>query len=226
MDIELLPTVSLLPETFNVLIAPVELLTGALNSHLELQRYKILFISGNYSRILSRLNRNITELDVRRAFTVFQLMTILQENHHSFLIVEHDPLLNEDAKDMVEYLAQALRQTGGDHPALRAGAGPPPAEDRGAGRPGVLHLQRAGSGQMQEDRGEDAGSAEDAGGILMRWLWRQQARPVEPKRAVSLKAQELETAKEILAEVFHARPGEVEEMIRTRRKATLARFAK
>jgi hypothetical protein len=27
------------------------------------------------------------------------------------------------------------------------------------------------------------------------------------------RAQELETAKEILAEVFHARPGEVEEMI-------------
>ena len=111
MEIELLPTVSLLPETFSVLIAPVELLTGALNSHLELQRYKILFISGNHSRILSRLDRNFTELEVRRAFTVFQLMTILEENHHSFLIVEHDPLLYEDAGEMVEYLAQALRQT-------------------------------------------------------------------------------------------------------------------
>jgi DNA polymerase I len=111
MDFELLPTVSLLPETFSVLIAPVELLAGALNSHLELQRYKILFISGNYSRILSRLNRNIIELDVRRANTLFQLMTILEENHHSFLIVEHDLLLYEDAAEMVEYLAQALRQT-------------------------------------------------------------------------------------------------------------------
>ena len=111
MDIELLPTVSLLPETFNVLIAPVEMLAGALNSLLELQRYKILFISGNYSRILNRLNRNFTELEVRRAFTVFQLMTILEENHHSFLIVEHDPLLYEDAGEMVEYLAQALKQT-------------------------------------------------------------------------------------------------------------------
>jgi hypothetical protein len=30
------------------------MLAGALNSHLELQRYKILFISGNYSRILRR----------------------------------------------------------------------------------------------------------------------------------------------------------------------------
>jgi hypothetical protein len=66
MDFELLPTVSLLPETFSVLIAPVELLAGALNSHLELQRYKILFISGNYSRILNRLNRNFTQVEVRR----------------------------------------------------------------------------------------------------------------------------------------------------------------
>jgi hypothetical protein len=55
----------------------VELLTGALNSHPETQRYGILFISGNYSRILSRLDRNITELDVRRAFTSFQLKMIL-----------------------------------------------------------------------------------------------------------------------------------------------------
>ena len=93
------------------MVAPVELLAGALNSHLELQRYKILFICGNYSRILSRLDRNFTSLEVRRAFTSFQLMTILQENHHSFLIVEHDPLLYEDAKEMVEYVAQHLRQT-------------------------------------------------------------------------------------------------------------------
>jgi len=43
----------------------------------------------------------------------------------------------------------------------------------------------------------------------MRWPWRRQARKVEPRPVVS-RAQELETAKEILVEVFHARPGEVE----------------
>jgi hypothetical protein len=76
-----------------------------------MQRYKILFICGNYSRILSRLDRNFTELEVRRAFTSFQLMTILEENHHSFLIVEHDPMLYEDAGEMVDYVALALKQT-------------------------------------------------------------------------------------------------------------------
>jgi hypothetical protein len=49
----------------------------------------------------------------------------------------------------------------------------------------------------------------------MMWPWRQQE-PIEPERAVSSKAMELETAKEILEEVFHARPGEVEEMIKSR----------
>jgi DNA polymerase I len=111
MEIELHPAVSLQENTFNVLIAPVEMLVNAINSNLNLQRYKVLFVSGNYSRILSRLNRNVTELDIRRAFTSFQLMTILEENHHSFLIVEHDPLLYEDAAEMVEYIAQHLRQT-------------------------------------------------------------------------------------------------------------------
>ena len=49
----------------------------------------------------------------------------------------------------------------------------------------------------------------------MRWPW-QIARHAEPRMAVSGKAMELETAKEILAEVFGARPGEVEEMIMKR----------
>jgi DNA polymerase I len=102
MEIELHPSVSLLPETFNVLVGPVEMFVEALNSHLDLQRYKILYISGNYSRVLSRLNRNFTELDIRRAFTSFQLMTILEENHHSFLVIEHDPMLYEDAGEMVD----------------------------------------------------------------------------------------------------------------------------
>jgi DNA polymerase I len=38
-------------------------------------------------------------------------MAILEENHHSFLIIEHDPMLYEDAGEMVEYVAQGLKQT-------------------------------------------------------------------------------------------------------------------
>jgi len=80
--------------------------------------------------------------------------------------------------------------------------------------PGVLHLPRAGSGQRQEGRDEDAGRAENAGGILVRWPWRRRG-AIEPRPMVN-RAMELETAKEILAEVFGARPGEVQEMIQRR----------
>ena len=53
MEIELHPAASLIPETFNVLVAPPEMLVDAINSNLNLQRYKVLFVGGNYSRIPS-----------------------------------------------------------------------------------------------------------------------------------------------------------------------------
>jgi hypothetical protein len=58
MEIELHPTVSLLPDTNSHLIAPVELLTGAQSSHLELRHYKILFISGAASTSWTATSRS------------------------------------------------------------------------------------------------------------------------------------------------------------------------
>ena len=46
----------------------------------------------------------------------------------------------------------------------------------------------------------------------MRLPWRREAMQID-SRPVSTKAMELETAKEILSEVFHAHPADVEEMI-------------
>ena len=48
---------------------------------------------------------------------------------------------------------------------------------------------------------------------MILWPRRREPRPLEPKIRVNLRILELQTAKEILAEIFHARPGEVEEMI-------------
>lgn len=47
---------------------------------------------------------------------------------------------------------------------------------------------------------------------------RREVRPLEPRRKVNPMLLELQTAKEILAEIFHARPADVEEMIRSRLK--------
>jgi|WetSurSiteA1Bulk_404760.scaffolds.fasta_scaffold05127_3 hypothetical protein len=50
----------------------------------------------------------------------------------------------------------------------------------------------------------------------MIWPWKREARLIEPRRAANTSVLELETAKEILAEVFRARPADVEEMIQKR----------
>jgi hypothetical protein len=63
------------------------MLARALNGNHHLQQFRILFITGIRSGILSRLDRSAIELIVRRAFTSVQLRTILEENHHPFLIV-------------------------------------------------------------------------------------------------------------------------------------------
>ena len=68
----------------------------------------MLYVSGNWSSILSKLDRRLTELEVRRGFTAFQFMTILEEEHHSHIIVEHDHLRYDDAAEMVEYISHAL----------------------------------------------------------------------------------------------------------------------
>ena len=51
---------------------------------------------------------------------------------------------------------------------------------------------------------------------MIKWSWRQNARPLEPRPMVNPRLMKLQTAKEILAEIFHARPGDVEEMIQNR----------
>jgi hypothetical protein len=50
----------------------------------------------------------------------------------------------------------------------------------------------------------------------MRLPWRRESRSIGPSCLVSPRHAELETAKEILAEIFRLRPSEVEEMIRSR----------
>jgi len=50
----------------------------------------------------------------------------------------------------------------------------------------------------------------------MSWPWRRDVKLVEPRQPINSKVLELQMAKEILAEVFHTKPSEVEEMIQNR----------
>jgi len=93
---------------FAPLIAPEEMLARAINGNLHLQQFRIVFITGIRSGILGRLDHSFTELAARRAFTSIQLRTILEENHHPFLIVERRAY--ERARDMAGHVAQAMKQ--------------------------------------------------------------------------------------------------------------------
>ncbi|MEM2943673.1 MAG: hypothetical protein QW083_01170 [Methanomassiliicoccales archaeon] len=95
---------------FNLLIAPEEVALTIFNEHLDLQNYLLLYISGNYSTILSRLNRRFSEFDVRRAFTVFQLIKILKEHHHSFIFIEYDPTLFSEHEELSDQVLLLLRE--------------------------------------------------------------------------------------------------------------------
>jgi hypothetical protein len=68
MELEILPAVSLLPETLSMLVAPEGMLAQALNGNPHLQQFRIVF-PGIRSGILSLLDRSSMDLIVRRAFT-------------------------------------------------------------------------------------------------------------------------------------------------------------
>ena len=51
---------------------------------------------------------------------------------------------------------------------------------------------------------------------MIKLPWKRDARPLEPRPAVNPRILELQTAKQILEEIFHARPSDVEEMIQMR----------
>jgi DNA polymerase I len=66
-------------------------------------------VSGNYSRLLSSINRSSKNFEVRRAFTAHQLFTILKEVSHTVLLLEHDPTLFDGAENMLPQIAGMLK---------------------------------------------------------------------------------------------------------------------
>ena len=113
MEFDLHPAITLRTGTFAALVAPEDLVLASLNDNPVLRRFLFLFVSGNYSRLLSGINRRSVTIELRRAFTAFQLLTILRESYHTILFVEHDPGLYEGSgKEVVPQVAQALKGAG------------------------------------------------------------------------------------------------------------------
>ncbi|MDD5025544.1 MAG: hypothetical protein PHN79_10635 [Methanoregula sp.] len=112
MQIELRKGMNLYPGTYTAVIAPERVMVSAINSNAELQRFLFLYISGNYSRILSGIHRTSKNFDVQRAFTAHQLFAMLKEAGHTVILVEHDPTLYEGAEKMLVPVAGALKDAG------------------------------------------------------------------------------------------------------------------
>jgi DNA polymerase I len=110
MQIEIRKGLALYPGTFNAVIAPEKEIITAINSNTDLQRFLFLYISGNYSQILSGINRQSKNFDVRRGFTAHQLFTILREAGYTVVFIEHDPSLFDGAFEMLEPIANALKE--------------------------------------------------------------------------------------------------------------------
>jgi len=112
MQIEIRKGLALQPGTFAAVVVPEKAMAAALNNTVDLRRFLFLYIGGNYSRILSCLDRTSKNLEVRRAFTAHQLFTILRETCHTVIFVEHDPELFDGAASMAEPVAGALADAG------------------------------------------------------------------------------------------------------------------
>jgi hypothetical protein len=112
MLIELSRGVTIHPGTFTAVIAPEKKILAALNSNRDLQRFLFLYVSGNYSRILSGISRTSANFEVRRPFTADQLLTVVHESGHTVLFIEHDPTLFDGADRLLDPVASALRQAG------------------------------------------------------------------------------------------------------------------
>lgn len=112
MLIELSRGVTIHPGSFTAVIAPERRILAALNSNKELQRFLFLYISGNYSRILTGIGRTTGNFEVRRPFTADRLLAVVQESGHTILFVEHDPTLFDGAERLFDPVASALKQAG------------------------------------------------------------------------------------------------------------------
>jgi len=102
--------------TFTAVVAPEPVILSALNDNPDLGRFLFLFLCGNYSRILSRINRTSSNFEIRRPFTADQLLTALKEASHTVIFIEHDPTLFDGADRLLVPVAAALRDAG--HEAL------------------------------------------------------------------------------------------------------------
>lgn len=114
MQITIRKGITLRQGTFSAVIAPEPVILSALNSNPDLGRFLFLYVCGNYSRLVSKINRSSSNFEVRRPFTADQFLTVVREGGHTVLFIEHDTTLFESAERLLDPAGRALRDAGRD----------------------------------------------------------------------------------------------------------------
>lgn len=114
MQITIRKGITLRQGTFSAVIAPEQVILSALNGNPEIGRFLFLYVCGNYSRLVSQINRTSSNFEVCRPFTADQFLTVIREGGHTIVFIEHDATLFESAERLLEPAGSALREAGRD----------------------------------------------------------------------------------------------------------------
>ena len=103
------PDISCSPGTFTLFIAPSAVIREALSTLLSRHQGQVLYICGNYPAILPKIPFYQSRLQIRRALTAYQILTILDESDESLILFEHDSSLYEDNAELLPCLGETCR---------------------------------------------------------------------------------------------------------------------
>jgi hypothetical protein len=97
------------PHTFSLFVAPPETIQEALSTLMSRHRGKVLYLCGNYPGILPGFTAYTDKMLVRRALTVYQVQSILEEATEPLILFEHDRSLYDDNADILPYIGELCR---------------------------------------------------------------------------------------------------------------------
>jgi len=111
-EVELLPSIKPIHSgVLTAITSPTDFdVERIILDYLNTYRDGLLYVCGNYSLIISRIGRVKHQFDVRRAFTTYQLLQILEETEHEMVFIEHDVTLSEEVRgSLMEALFLAMK---------------------------------------------------------------------------------------------------------------------
>lgn len=109
---------SLTPGIFSLYIAPSEIIRKAISTLLSRHQAETIYLCGNYPTVLPNLPTQKNRIRVRRALTVYQVLTILEESYEPLILFEHDRTLFDDNAEPLLIVGELIRKKATDNQAV------------------------------------------------------------------------------------------------------------